>query len=110
MISHIDLQGASGTIYRFRSADDPRAKTPMSGNYVYIRVVDDQFEVIYAANADNLLTDARNRWAEAVAKYAATDIFIRLNVAQSVRRNELEDLLQAVDPPMNHETAETGPA
>lgn len=106
MISHIDLQGASGAVYRFRSADDPRSKTPISGNYVYIRVIEDQYEVIFAADADNLLTDVRSRWAEAVAGFGATDILIRLNVAQSTRRNELEDLLKSIDPPMNRPATE----
>ena len=57
--------------------------------------------VIFAGEAENLLTLADARWDEAQSRFGATHAFFRLNVAASVRRHERADLIGAYAPPMN---------
>ncbi len=104
MYSHLDLKGASGACYRFRPASEVR--TPMSGGYVYIRNGNEGCELIYASPADNLLNDPPSRWKEAVSRFGATDIFVRLNVSRSARDQEMADIAEAHQPPMNAMTAD----
>ncbi|HEX8233173.1 MAG TPA: hypothetical protein VF559_07505 [Caulobacteraceae bacterium] len=104
MYSYLDLRGASGACYRFRPASE--VKTPMSGGFVYIRNGGDGCQLIYASAAENLLTDPPSRWSEAVSRYGATDIFLRLNVSRTARNQEMADIAEAHQPPMNAVTAD----
>lgn len=97
----IDVAGASGAVYRFARLRDGRPLSAMGGNYVYARDSGEQYEVLYAGAAQNLLTDAHERWDEAVATHGAAHLFTRLNVSQGVRLHEQQDILQATVPPMN---------
>ena len=106
MPSHIDIRGASGAFYRFRPADDPRARSTMSGNYVYVRGE----ELIFLGETDNLLIGATDRWQEASASYGADGIYIRPIVARATRADEQRDILRAQTPPMNDPWVEDGPA
>ena len=81
MPSHIDIRGASGAFYRFRPADDPRARSTMSGNYVYVRGE----ELVFLGETDNLMIGAADRWQEASASYGADGIYIRPIVARATR-------------------------
>jgi hypothetical protein len=98
---YIDVNGASGTIYRFLRLKEGRPLSPMGGNFIYIRYTGDKFEMIYAAEAQNLLKDARDRWNEAAERYQATELFSRLNISERVRLLELADIADASHPPMN---------
>jgi hypothetical protein len=99
MPTHIDVRGASGTFYRFRPSDDPRSRSTMSGNYVYVREGDG--EVLFLGEADNLMTGAEDRWREAVSAHGATAIFVRPIVARATRAEETRDILEATVPAMN---------
>jgi hypothetical protein len=99
MPNHIDVRGASGTYYRFRPAEDPRARSTMSGNFVYVR--EDDGEVVFLGETDNLMIGAEARWREAQTAYGATGIFVRPIVARATRAEEQEDILLAGTPPMN---------
>ncbi len=105
MDSHIDLQGTSGTTYRYRQAGEAEPKTAMSGNFVYVTGVGADRKVVFLGQTDNLMTGARSRWNEAVNKHGATQLFIRLNISAAARNSELQDLLGALAPAMNAQKA-----
>lgn len=93
MQDFIDLQGASGAMYRFRVWPDGAAHLPIAGNYVFLTAEPEGFTVILIG-ATNDLSQARADWAKA-ARRGATHVFTRLNVARSVRTAEHEDLVAA---------------
>ena len=108
----IDVRGASGVAYRFTRFREGNPLSAMGGNFIYARPkADDEgagggaageaAEVIYAGEAQNLLTDARREWERAVAEHRVTDLFTRLNISERVRRQEHADILAAAPPPMN---------
>ncbi len=105
MPSHIDIRGASGAFYRFRPADDPRARSTMSGNYVYLRGE----ELVFLGETDNLMIGATERWQEAAASYGADGIYIRPIVARATRADEQRDILRAQTPPMNDPLSDDEP-
>jgi len=98
---YIDVAGASGARYRFMRFRDGRPLSPMGGNFLYGRFTGERYEILYAGEVQNLLKDARARWDEAQARFQASDLFSRLNIAERVRRQELDDIVAAVNPPMN---------
>ncbi len=101
MQDYVDVRGASGTTYRFMRLKEGRPLSPMGGNYVFARYTGPNFEMIYAAEAQNLLKDARDRWNEAVERYQVSELFSRLNISERVRILELADIVDANHPPMN---------
>jgi hypothetical protein len=102
MNSQIDLCGASGTVYRYRIANPVRPNIAGSGNFVYVRDEGGTPHVVYAGETDSLAADSLLRWDEAVRRYGATHLFMRLNVSGATRASELQDILPALDPVMNH--------
>ena len=101
MRDQIDLKGASGAVYRFSLFKDGRPLSPMGGNYAFVREEGDEAVVLLTGEAQNLMTDARQRWDEAVAMHGATHIFSRLNITERVRKSEEADLSAGLKPPMN---------
>ncbi|MGI8840700.1 MAG: hypothetical protein ACR2F8_07980 [Caulobacteraceae bacterium] len=97
----IDLKGASGAVYRFNLLRDGRPLSPMGGNFAYVREAGEGYEVILVGEGQNLLTDARARWAGAVAGHGAQHLYTRLNITERVRRHEHDDIVAAARPPMN---------
>ena len=97
---YIDLQGASGAIYRYKLAEDGDPRTTIAGNFVY---VDAAGRVVYAGEANNLHS-AAGRWTEAVSRHKATHLYTRLNVSGASRSEEYQDLLAALNPPMNRDS------
>ncbi len=104
----IDLKGASGAVYRFNLFRDGRPLSPMGGNYVYVREAGEGYEIVHVGEGQNLLTDARVLWAQAVRDHGAAHLFTRLNITERVRRHEHQDIVAAVQPPMNAAPAEAG--
>jgi hypothetical protein len=94
---YIDLQGASGAVYRYKLAEDRDPRTTIAGNFVFI---DAQGTVIYAGEANNL-HGAANRFPEAALKHKAEFLYTRLNVSGASRSDELQDIVAAVSPVMN---------
>ena len=101
MQDYVDIRGASGTTYRFMRLKDGRPLSPMGGNFIYVRFTGANMEMIYAAEAQNLLKDARDRWNEASERYQVSELFSRLNISERVRLLELADITDANHPPMN---------
>jgi hypothetical protein len=94
---YIDLQGASGAVYRYKLAEDRDPRTTIAGNYIF---VDAGGTVVYAGEANNL-HGAGNRFPEAAQKHKAEYLYTRLNVSGASRADELQDILTALKPVMN---------
>jgi len=107
----IDLTGASGATYRFQLFREGRPLSPMGGNYLYIREepFTQGFTVLYSGEGENLLTGASSRWAEAEGDHHATHLYTRLNISQTIRKQEHRDLIAGFNPLMN-DTAAPSPA
>ena len=97
----IDLKGASGAVYRFNLLRDGRPLSPMGGNFAYVREAGEGYEVIHVGEGQNLLTDARALWDQAVREHGAAHLFTRLNITERVRQHEHADIVAAARPPMN---------
>ncbi len=97
MKPYIDLQGASGAVYRYKLAEDRDPRTTIAGNFVF---VDATGTVVYAGEANNL-HGAANRFPEAAMKHKAEYLYTRLNVSGASRSDELQDILAALNPAMN---------
>jgi hypothetical protein len=98
---YLDVHGASGTTYRFLRLKDGRPLSPMGGNFIYARFTGADCELIFAAEAQNLLKDARERLNEAAERYQVSELFSRLNISERVRLLELADIIDGNNPPMN---------
>lgn len=97
MKPYIDLQGASGAVYRYKLAEDRDPRTTIAGNFVF---VDASGTIVFAGEANNL-HGAANRFPEASAKHKAEYLYTRLNVSGASRSDELQDIIAAVRPVMN---------
>ena len=97
MKPYIDLQGASGAVYRYKLAEDRDPRTTIAGNFIF---VDASGTVVYAGEANNL-HGAGNRFPEASQKHKAEYLYTRLNVSGASRTDELHDIIAAVKPVMN---------
>ena len=95
----VDLVGSSGRSYRFRVWADDAAHIPIAGNYAFLKIGPESYEVLFLGQTDDL-SGARARWALAQRR-GATHLYTRLNVSGSVRRTEHEDLMAAYGPPLN---------
>jgi hypothetical protein len=103
----IDVIGATGAAYRFNRVRDDRPLSPMGGNFIYARSAGDSCEIVFVGEAQNLMTDARRLWDQAVRDHGAEHLFTRLNVTERVRRLEQGDILAALTPSMNKDSAST---
>lgn len=97
MKPYIDLQGASGAVYRYKLAEDRDPRTTIAGNFVF---VDAAGSIVYAGEANNL-HGAGSRFPEAALKHKAEYLYTRLNVSGASRSDELQDILAAAKPAMN---------
>lgn len=92
----VDIVGASGTQYRFRSAriDD----FPTTGGVALVISPDAQPGRVLACVAAESLALASSALGEAIAAIPDARIFIRLNIARAIRAAELADIVEAVRP------------
>jgi hypothetical protein len=104
----IDVKGASGAVYRFTRFRDGSPLSAMGGNYIYARQHPTGPEILFAGEAQNLLTGARARWAQAVREHAAEELFTRLNISEHTRKREHADIAAAEALPMNGALARQG--
>lgn len=100
MQDHLDLQGASGATYRFRLIAGPDQLPATSGNFVYVRWLDTEPQVLCCGVIDSL-SAAFGSWDEAVRTYGPSSAYIRLNVARARRDEEHADLVENYRPPMS---------
>ena len=97
----MDVKGASGALYRFTRCREGNPLSAMGGNFIYAREEGDGVAMIYAGEAQNLLTDARSHWDRAVRDHGAMGLYTRLNISEGVRLRELEDITAAAVLPMS---------
>ena len=103
----IDVAGASNEVYRYRLVDSRGPQVRTGGNFIYVRAADGETpQVVYAGQTDNLMDGAMVMWPKAVDAYGATHMFMRLRVSGLERRQELEDIVGALSPPMNEAVGE----
>jgi hypothetical protein len=96
-----DVAGASGAVYRFTRFRDGNPLSAMGGNFIYAAERDEERVIVFAGEAQNLLTGARVHWDRAVAEHGAKELYTRLNISERTRKLEQADILGAVSPPMN---------
>ncbi|MFN3522708.1 MAG: hypothetical protein ACK4YQ_10705 [Phenylobacterium sp.] len=102
MTRQIDFAGKSGTIYRYTSLDEQRPTPPAGANFVVAEISDKGVSIVFAGETDNLARgDWRSALEEARERYERVEVLTRLNVRSAVRREELADLAEQHQPPMN---------
>ena len=107
MRDQIDCRLESGEHLRFSLFKEGRPLSPMGGNYLYVKDTDEGPRIIFAGQTDNLALHAQERWGEAQNKFGLDGLYTRLNITTAVRRREHQDLLDALDPPMNTDEPKT---
>jgi hypothetical protein len=85
----IDLQGASGRIYRFKRWPAAAQHPPIAGNYAVVRRTNRQVAML--AMSDNL-AEVRDQLA---SLDRGLEVFTRLNVSRADREAEHADLCAA---------------
>lgn len=91
----LDIEGASGVLYRFRLHDTDRELPATAGNYVFVR--GDTSQVIGCGESQSLM-NAKAPWTQAVAEHGAEKLYLRLNVARASRIGEHEDIVAKHQP------------
>jgi hypothetical protein len=89
MREFIDLEGASGSQYRFRLWPAGSAHLPVAGNYVLMRRAGEGVTV-QIVGATNDLSQARRQCGKGAGGEAL--VYTRLNVVRAVRTAEHQDL------------------
>jgi hypothetical protein len=90
MRDFIDLQGVSGTQYRFRHWPRGTPHLPMAGHYVYVQEAARGLTVLAVGESEDL-SRLQLEWA-AARRRGATHVFTRLNVPRAIREAEQQDL------------------
>ena len=101
MRDQIDCRLESGEHLRFSLFKEGRPLSPMGGNYLYVKDGEDGPRIIFAGQTDNLALHAQARWGEGQDRFGLDGLYTRLNITTAVRKREHQDLLDALDPPMN---------
>ncbi len=99
MKEHLDLRGASGAIYRFQLIREDTKVPAEGGNYVYVRMTDESFDLIFCGVSDTL-HDARQHWSVASKEHGANALFVRRNITRSQREREHNDIVAEGKPAM----------
>jgi hypothetical protein len=97
MQNFIDLEGTSGTTYRFQRVDDIPHLPAIAGNFVYARSDGPNLVVVCCGVCETLLR-AGETWPAAQRDQGATAIYVRKNVSWKVREAEHKDILGRHNP------------
>jgi hypothetical protein len=97
----IDCRLESGEHLRFSLFKEGRPLSPMGGNYLYVKDCEEGPRIIFAGQTDNLALHAQARWGEGQEAFGLDGLYTRLNITTVVRKREHQDLLEALNPPMN---------
>jgi hypothetical protein len=95
MKDFLDLEGASGAVYRFRHAAPGELRPRMGGNFAVVKPRAKGFTVRFVG-ATNDLSQAQATCPPEVLKGA--QLYIRLNVPRGQREAEHQDLLANYGP------------
>lgn len=96
MAEFLDIVGASGTPYRFRRAS-PQELPATAGNLVVATGSAARLKVLFAGAARSLAR-AEPVVSETLKANKAARLFVRLNVARTVREAEHADIVAGVSP------------
>jgi hypothetical protein len=96
MKDFIELQGASGAVYRFRLWPSGADHQPIAGNYVCVRADGDNVQVVHVGETIDL-SELRKTLPKKV-RDATTQVYTRLNVARAIRHAEHDDLMARDQP------------
>jgi hypothetical protein len=99
MQNFVDLAGASGATYRFHRVGDLSQLPAIAGNFVYVRGLPEDMNVI-CCGTDETLLNADRQWPSAVQEHQAEALFVRLNVSWKVRSHEHDDIVGRYAPKM----------
>ena len=91
-----DVHGASGAVYRFGLVRDGRPLSPIGGNYLYVRELEDGYEIVHVGEGQNLINDSQAHWNEANATHGPLHLFTRLNIGEAARQHEQQDILEGL--------------
>ena len=108
MARQFDFSGKSGASYRYTLLEEGHPLWPSGGNYLYVRKGEKGPQVVYAGEAESLFRGYHDHWDRARA-HGATDIYLRLNISGSVRREEQADIIARHQPPMNLSAEDPAP-
>jgi hypothetical protein len=98
----IEFAGKSGARYRYMTLDETRFLPPAGANYVIAQRTGQARTIVLAGETDNLAVRAwQDRLEEAKGRYGDVEVLTRLNVKSAVRREELADMIDGHQPPMN---------
>ena len=82
--------------------DENRFVPPAGANYVIAQRSGTGRTIVMAGETDNLAVRAwRNHLEVAKERYGEVEILTRLNVTSAIRREELADMIDGYNPPMN---------
>ena len=95
----IDIESASGSVYRFRRINDPVGLRATSRNFLFLKTANDGAEVVSVGTAGNLIR-AGEVWRPVVEEHDANAIFVRLNVSLRVWASEHDDIVEGQRPAM----------
>ena len=96
MSDFLDVTGASGTHYRFRRMN-PAELPATAGNLLVATGASTRMKVLFCGAARSLVR-AAPVVAEALNANRNARLFVRLNVARTVRETEHADIVAAVAP------------
>ncbi|TAJ68721.1 MAG: hypothetical protein EPO51_24585 [Phenylobacterium sp.] len=96
MPDFLDISGASGARYRFRSAA-PAELPVMAGNVLVASGPSARLKVLFCGAAHSLVR-AAPIVTETLKANRNARLFVRLNVARAVREAEHADIVAAVEP------------
>lgn len=99
MQSFIDLEGASGAIYRFHRVNDLNNLPAIAGNFAYVQG-DGPQPIVVCCGTDETLLRAAARWPTAQQSHRATAIYVRKNVSWKIRAREHDDIVAKYRPPL----------
>jgi len=98
----IEFVGKSGSRYRYMTLDESRFLPPAGANYVIAQRAGQARTILLVGETDNLATQAwRDRLEQARGLYGDVEVLTRLNVKSAVRREEMADMIEGYQPPMN---------
>lgn len=95
MRDFIDLEGASGTSYRFRRWPPGAPHPPAAGHFAWVRETGGRLQVICLGEAENLARVPDEAPGEVRAPNV--HLFTRLNISREARTADHEDLAAKSD-------------
>ena len=104
MQEFLDLQGASGALYRFRAWPANGAHLPAAGNYVVVKTVTAGIRIM-VAGASRDLSQVRASLSPAARRKDA-HLYTRLNISRLPRQAEHEDIVAHYKPAVVQDEAD----